>query len=67
MRKSTISGFGARSGVSGAVSWLDLEKIAIAEVSSEDPQHPFEQILRTDTVDRMESFRSGATVDTALL
>jgi hypothetical protein len=37
MRKFTTSGFGASSGVSGAGSWLDLEKIAIAELSSEDP------------------------------
>jgi len=29
--------------------WLDLEKVATAELSSEDPQHPFEDALTTDT------------------
>ena len=29
-----------------ADGWLDLQKIASAEISSEDPQHPFENALR---------------------
>lgn len=51
MRKSTISDFGSSSGLSAAGSWLDLEEIATAELSSEDPQHPFERALRTGTVE----------------
>lgn len=49
MRKAPIPGFGTNSGLSAAGSWLDIETIASAELSSEDPQHPFEQALRADT------------------
>jgi hypothetical protein len=49
MRKVPISGFGISGGLSTAGSWFDLEKLATAELSSEDPQHPFEQALRADT------------------
>jgi hypothetical protein len=49
MRKAPISGFGTSSGLSSPGSWLDIEKIATAELSSEDPEHPFERALRTDT------------------
>ena len=59
MRKSMISGFGVSSGLSRAGSWLDLEKVATAELSSEDPQHPFEQALRTDTVDGWRASAPG--------
>jgi hypothetical protein len=48
MRKVPISGFGTSSGMSAAGSWLDLDKLASAELSSEDPQHPFEDALKTD-------------------
>lgn len=51
MRKSTVSDFGVSGGLSAAGSWLDLEQIASAELSSEDSQHPFEHALRADTVD----------------
>jgi hypothetical protein len=51
MRKSTLPDFGTEGRLSPAGSWLNLEEIASAELSSEDPQHPFEQALRTDTVD----------------
>ena len=50
MRKSPISGFGTDIGLSAAGTWLDIEKAATAEISSENPQHPFEQALRPDTV-----------------
>src|ERR1700743_3288521 len=48
MRKVAISGFDTSSGISVPGSWLDLEKLACAELSSEDPQHPFEEALKTD-------------------
>jgi hypothetical protein len=31
-----------------ADGWLDLQQIASAEISSEDPSHPFENALRAD-------------------
>jgi hypothetical protein len=49
MRKAPISGFGTDSSLSAVGSWLDIEKVTTAELSSEDPQHPFEGALRTDT------------------
>jgi len=51
MRKAAIPGFGTDSGLSPAGSWLDIEKIASVELSSEDSHHPFERALRTDTED----------------
>jgi hypothetical protein len=59
MRKSSIPGFGTTSGLSAAGSWLDLERVAAAELSSEDPQHPFEQALRTDTMDGWRASAPG--------
>jgi hypothetical protein len=59
MRKSTISGFGATTAPSGPGAWLDLEDIATAEISSEDPQHPFEQALRTDTANGWRASAPG--------
>lgn len=49
MRKTPIDGFGKGSGPSVAGSWLNLEELATAELSSEDPEHPFEEALRLDT------------------
>lgn len=49
MRKAMIPGFGTDSGLSAAGSWLDIEDVARAELSSEDPQYPFEGALRADT------------------
>lgn len=49
MRKVPITGFGTSSSLSARGSWLDLEKLATVELSSEDPQHPFEEALRTDS------------------
>lgn len=48
MRKSTIP-VETHNSPSAAGVWLDLETLATAELSSEDPQHPFESALRTDT------------------
>jgi hypothetical protein len=46
MRKS-ITPFSKASTVSpSSDGWLDLQQIASAEISSEDPQHPFENALR---------------------
>ena len=49
MRKSTVSDFGTTGGLSPSGSWLVLEQVASAELSSEDSQYPFEQALRTHT------------------
>jgi hypothetical protein len=51
MRKASISGFGTSSGLSSPGEWLDIENAATAELSSEDPQHPFERALRIETPD----------------
>jgi hypothetical protein len=59
MRKSTISGFGTTTIPSSPGSWLNLENIATAEISSEDPQHPFEQALRTDTANGWRASTPG--------
>ncbi len=59
MRKVPISGFGINSGLSAPGSWLDLEKLATAELSSEDPQHPFEHALRADTTDGWKASSPG--------
>ena len=47
MRKKPITGFGTGGGHASSGSWLDIETAATAELSSEDPQYPFEQALRT--------------------
>jgi hypothetical protein len=47
-------------GISNAGSWLDIEAIASAELSSEDPRHPFEQALRADTEDGWKASTPGA-------
>ena len=49
MRKSIMSQSGTGSSLPSAASWLSLEKLAHIELSSEDPDHPFEHALRTDT------------------
>ena len=59
MRKSMVSDFGTTSGLSAVGSWLDLEQIATAELSSEDSQYPFEQALRTDTADGWRASSPG--------
>ena len=59
MRKSIISGLGKSGGTSVPDSWLDLEAIATAEISSEDPHHPFERALKTDTADEWRASVPG--------
>jgi hypothetical protein len=59
MRKAPISGFGTSSGLSAPGTWLDLENIATAELSSEDPRHPFERALRPESEDGWEASDPG--------
>jgi hypothetical protein len=49
VRKSIMSQSGTGTNLPSAGSWLSLEKLARIELSSEDPDHPFEHALRTDT------------------
>jgi hypothetical protein len=46
MRKSIVPPPGAPAGSPPSDGWLDLQQIASAEISSEDPQHPFENALQ---------------------
>jgi hypothetical protein len=46
MRKSVIPLSKASTVAPSSDGWLDLQQIASAEISSEDPQHPFENALR---------------------
>jgi hypothetical protein len=59
MRKVPIPGFGITTGLSSPGSWLDIEKAATAELSSEDPQHPFERALRTETANGWKASSPG--------
>ena len=47
MRKSIVSQAKASAASPSSDEWLDLEQIASAEISSEDPQHPFENALQS--------------------
>jgi hypothetical protein len=49
MRKASIPGFGTTTGLSSPGAWLDIENTATAELSSEDPRHPFERALRPES------------------
>jgi hypothetical protein len=46
MRKSIVSLPKASTSSPTSDGWLDLQEIASAEISSEDPQHPFENALQ---------------------
>lgn len=59
MRKALIPEFGTNRGLTTSGSWLDLEGLSTAELSSEDPSHPFEQALRMDTVEGWKASRPG--------
>ncbi|MGI4756000.1 MAG: hypothetical protein ACRYGF_04035 [Janthinobacterium lividum] len=48
MRKVQIEGL-SNGGPSLSGFWFDLENVAVAELSSEDPQHPFEHALAGGT------------------
>jgi len=49
VRKSIMSQSGTDTSLPAAASWLSLENLARIELTSEDPDHPFEHALRTDT------------------
>ena len=59
MRESITTGLGDSSGLPAGGIWLDLEELATAELSSEDPEHVFEQALRSDTVDGWRAATPG--------
>lgn len=59
MRKAAIPGFGTDHGLTISGAWLNLEELTTAELSSEDPIHPFEQALRMDTVEGWKASESG--------
>jgi hypothetical protein len=46
MRKSIVSLSKTQNSPSSTGQWLDLQQIASAELSSEDPQQPFEKALQ---------------------
>lgn len=46
MRKSVVSLSKVHSSPSSSGQWLDLQQLASVELSSEDPQHPFENSLQ---------------------
>jgi hypothetical protein len=46
MRKSIISSSEASTTRASLGKWLDLETIASVQITSEDPEHPFEDALR---------------------
>jgi hypothetical protein len=59
MRKALIPDFGSSSGLSSPGTWLDIEKAATVELSSEDPQHPFERALRTENAEGWKASHPG--------
>jgi hypothetical protein len=62
MQKTIISATGTNIDVSQAGSWLDLEKIAKVELTSEDVEHPFEHALRSDTLNGWRASTPGPQV-----
>ena len=57
MRKNIVPGVSVRS-TALEPAWLDLERLARVEVSSEDPAHPVEEALR---MGRPAGWRAGAS------
>ena len=57
MRKNIVPGMSVRS-TAFEPAWLDLERLARVEVSSEDPAHPVEEALR---MGRPAGWRAGAS------
>jgi len=57
MRKSIVPDMSVRS-AAFEPAWLDLERLARVEVSSEDPAHPVEEALR---VGRPAGWRAGTS------
>jgi len=62
MRKAIVPGTSERS-TGFEPAWLDLERLARVEVSSEDPAHPVEDALR---MGRPAGWRAGASGPQAL-
>jgi len=64
MLKNFINSASAKTEVdtSSLSSWLDLDKIARVELTSEDPEHPFEEALRTDTSQGWKASTPGPQV-----
>src|SRR6185503_1753230 len=57
MRKNIVPGVSLQSAAADP-AWLDLERLARVEVSSEDPAHPVEEALR---MGRASGWRAGAS------
>lgn len=62
MRKALISESETNASLAPAGSWLDLEKLATVELSSEDPEHSFELALRPNTADGWRAGSPGPQV-----
>ena len=62
MRKSLISQSETNATLAPAGSWLDLDKLATVELSSEDPEHPFELALRPNTNEGWRAASPGPQV-----
>ena len=63
MRKSIVSLPKASTSSPTSDGWLDLQQIASAEISSEDPHHPFENALQARGGGRLAGCRSGPASD----
>jgi hypothetical protein len=59
MRKALIPDFGTSGGLSSPGTWFDIEQAATVELSSEDPQHPFERALRAENAERWKASHPG--------
>lgn len=58
MRK-TVGDSAGRAPETGSEGWLDLERIAQAEVTSEDPAHPIEFAFRADALSEWRAANKG--------
>jgi hypothetical protein len=62
MRKILISQSETNASLAPAGSWLDLDKLATVELSSENPEHPFELVLRPTTGEGWKAASPGPQV-----
>jgi hypothetical protein len=62
LRKVLISQSEANASIAPAGSWLDLDKVATVELSSEDPEHPFEHALRPNANEGWKAATPGPQV-----
>ena len=60
MRKAVLPSRSAEESSPG--EWLDLDSVARAEISSEDPRYPFENVLAGDTGDGWRAGQPGLQV-----